>query len=83
MCFRIARALREYYRYGGLSAELERREYGSSHPELAWVHRQKHESDKAMAGVSSASKPIIGKGAELDQHRCFRRFPPARMAHLY
>jgi len=47
MCFKITRALREYYRYRGVSAELERRGYGSSRPELAWANREKRpEPDK-------------------------------------
>jgi len=41
MCFKITGALREYYRYSGVSAELERLGYGSSRPELAWANRQK------------------------------------------
>jgi hypothetical protein len=41
MCFKITPALREYYHYRGVSAELERRGYGSSRPELAWANRQK------------------------------------------
>ena len=68
MCFRITLALREYYRYDGLSAEVERQGYGSSRPELAWVNRQKHESDKATTYVHSGSKPNTVKGAEADQH---------------
>jgi hypothetical protein len=41
MCFKITGALREYYRYSGVSAELERLGYGSCRPELAWANRQK------------------------------------------
>jgi hypothetical protein len=41
MCFKITLAQREYYRYRGVSAELERRGYGSSRPELSWANRQK------------------------------------------
>jgi hypothetical protein len=41
MCFKITPALREYYNYRGVSAELERRGYGSSRPELAWANRQR------------------------------------------
>ena len=36
----ITRRQREYYRYTGSSAELERRGAGSSRSELAWVERQ-------------------------------------------
>jgi hypothetical protein len=41
MCFKITPAQREYYHYRGISAELERRGYGSSRPELAWSIREK------------------------------------------
>jgi hypothetical protein len=40
MCFKITPSLREHFNYRGISAELERRGYGSSRPELAWVVRQ-------------------------------------------
>ncbi len=40
MCFKITPAQREYFRYQGVSAELERRGYGSSRPELSWANRQ-------------------------------------------
>jgi hypothetical protein len=36
---KITLAQREYYRYTGASAELERRGAGSSRPELAWARR--------------------------------------------
>jgi hypothetical protein len=55
MCFKITPALREYYRYCGISAELERRGLGSSQPELAWVNRYKqHELEKP---VNDQGKP--------------------------
>ncbi|MGA2046382.1 MAG: hypothetical protein ABSG96_01765 [Terracidiphilus sp.] len=38
---KITARTREYYRYTGVSAELERRGAGSSRPKLAWVHRQR------------------------------------------
>lgn len=41
MCFKVTLALREFYHYCGVSAELERRGYGSSRPELCWANRQK------------------------------------------
>ena len=41
MCFKITAALGEFYHYRGVSAELERRGYGSSRPELCWANRQK------------------------------------------
>jgi hypothetical protein len=49
MCFKITPALREYYRYRGISADLKRRGLGSSRPQLAWAIRQKqHEPEKPM-----------------------------------
>ena len=36
---KITAAQREYYRYTGVSAELERRGAGNSRPEPAWVRR--------------------------------------------
>jgi len=60
MCFKITPSLREHFNYRGVSAELERRGYGSSRPQLAWANRQKqHEpekpADKQNKGVDSSS----------------------------
>jgi hypothetical protein len=41
MCFKITPGLREYFHYHGISADFERRGFGSSRPELAWAIRQK------------------------------------------
>jgi hypothetical protein len=38
---KITSAQREYFRYTGASAELERRGAGSSRPEVAWVCRSR------------------------------------------
>ncbi|MGO9339313.1 MAG: hypothetical protein ACLPY1_17595 [Terracidiphilus sp.] len=44
---KISARQREYYRYTGASAELERRGAGSSRPELAWSRRsQKQEAER-------------------------------------
>lgn len=40
---KITSAQREYFRYTGASAALERRGAGTSRPDLAWVRRQKQE----------------------------------------
>ncbi len=49
MCFKITLSQREYFNYRGISAELERRGYGSSRPQLAWAIRQKqHEPEKPV-----------------------------------
>lgn len=60
MCFKITPSLREYYNYRGISAELERRGFGSSRPQIAWAIEQKqHESDKPVddqnKGMNSSS----------------------------
>jgi len=60
MCFKITRALREYYRYCDVSAEAERQGHGSSRPELAWAQRQKQESDKTVADHNSGLVGVIG-----------------------
>jgi hypothetical protein len=41
---KITAALREYYRYTGLSARLEQRGAGSSRAEVAWVRRSKNQN---------------------------------------
>jgi hypothetical protein len=43
MSFKITPGLREYFHYHGISADLERRGFGSSRPELAWAIRQKQQ----------------------------------------
>ena len=59
MCFKITPALREYYRYRGVSAELERRGYGSSRPELAWANRQKqHPLEKPLDNQNKPSSAL-------------------------
>lgn len=40
---KISAAQREYYRYTGASAELERQGAGTSRAQLAWVRRSKPE----------------------------------------
>jgi hypothetical protein len=46
---KIPARAREYYRYTGVSAELERRGAGSSRPELAWARRAKKQIEEAPA----------------------------------
>jgi hypothetical protein len=57
---KITSALREYFRYTGASAELERRGAGSSRSDLAWVRR----SRKLTQETPVESKPGTGKGTE-------------------
>ncbi len=44
---KISPAQREYYRYTGVSAEIERHGVGTSRPELSWIRRgeQRGEQD--------------------------------------
>jgi hypothetical protein len=54
---KITAAQREYFRYTGASAELERRGAGSSRPELAWLLRSKRVADEVHTkpGASDAN----------------------------
>jgi sugar phosphate isomerase/epimerase len=77
MSFKITAKQREYFRYSGASAEVERRGVGSSRPELAWAKRQKQrESSNAAANVLSASErglladpPGMPIGSQMYPHR--------------
>jgi hypothetical protein len=53
---KITAAQREYFRYTGTSAELERRGAGTSRSELAWVRRHKQESDQVSSKDKEKSK---------------------------
>ena len=61
MCFKITLAQREYFHSQGVSAEVERRGYGSSRPELAWANRQdltkpEKSEDEVLGGRRSPPK---------------------------
>ncbi len=58
---KITARTREYYRYTGVSAELERRGAGSSRPEVAWVRRAKQQVEKAPAkpGLGGRESPNL------------------------
>jgi len=51
---KITPAQREYFRYTGASAELERRGAGSSRPEVAWVSRSR-QRDREIGAYSAPS----------------------------
>lgn len=51
---KITAAAREYFRYTGLSAELERRGLGSSRAELAWAQQEK----KSQAPIEEPTQGI-------------------------
>jgi hypothetical protein len=52
---KITAAQREYFRYTGPSAELERRGAGTSRPDLAWVRRSKQQAQEIRAEIKSGS----------------------------
>jgi hypothetical protein len=52
---KISAAQREYFRYTGVSAELERRGAGTSRPEIAWVRRLKQQARENRAEIKSGS----------------------------
>jgi hypothetical protein len=59
MCFKITPALREYFHYRGISADVERRGFGSSRPQLAWAIRQKqHVQEKSVDEQNKSVKSI-------------------------
>jgi hypothetical protein len=62
MSFRITRALREYYRYTGPSAEVEKIGYGCSRPGLAWAVREKQRQQQA-------SSPKQNQDSDLDSSK--------------
>jgi hypothetical protein len=57
---KITAAQREYFRYTGASAELERRGVGTSQPDLAWVRRLTQLAQK----ICTESKPGAGNDTE-------------------
>jgi hypothetical protein len=64
MCFKITPALREYFRYQGISADLERRGFGSSRPQLARAIRQKQQETEKAAG--DQCKRVNSSNSDLD-----------------
>jgi hypothetical protein len=50
---KITSAQREYFRYTGASAELQRRGAGSSRPNLAWVRRSKQKDGEGRSDSES------------------------------
>jgi hypothetical protein len=62
---KIPAATREYYRYTGVSAELERRGAGCSRPELTWAAR----FPKQQAEMQSVKKSETGKISKLDSEK--------------
>jgi cephalosporin-C deacetylase-like acetyl esterase len=70
MGFKITRRQREYYRYTGVSAELERLGLGSSRPELAWANRQKQlESNNAGRALNDNSASPLEAVATVVEER--------------
>jgi hypothetical protein len=57
---KITLAQREFYRYTGTSAALERRGAGTSRPDLAWGQRQKQEETRNLPSfMPDDKKPSI------------------------
>jgi hypothetical protein len=53
---KITAAQREYFRYTGSSAELERRGRGTSRPELAWWRRHAQQESNREGELSEAGE---------------------------
>ncbi len=58
MCFKITFAQREFYRYRGISAELERRGRGASTPELNRANRLDREQYLSTSDPVKKSEEI-------------------------
>lgn len=70
--FRLTRAVREYFRYSGVSADVEKRGFGSSRPAFSWTNRTKgtcttpFEEKRNLTAESESSQ--LGGGA-VEVHR--------------
>ena len=53
---KITAAQREYFRYTGVSADVERRGAGCSQPELAWVRRLKRQEAERSAATPASNQ---------------------------
>jgi hypothetical protein len=73
MCFKITPGLREYFHYHGISADFERRGFGSSRPEVAWAIRQKpQEPEKPVDDQNKSVKSSFPNAADSTTH--YRNF---------
>jgi hypothetical protein len=54
---KITLAQREFNRYTGASAALERRGAATSRPDQAWVRRQKQEQSRSDPGTAEQALP--------------------------
>lgn len=69
--FRLTRAVREYFRYTGISADIEKGGFGSSRPRFAWANRTKgsgaaqHELENDMVAATESSPQ--GGASEADR----------------
>jgi hypothetical protein len=52
---KVTSAQREYFRYSGASAELERRGAGSSRSDLTWVRRSRQQAQDTCAESQSGA----------------------------
>ncbi len=69
--FRLTQAVREYFRYTGISADIEKRGLGSSRARFAWANRTKasgaaqHEGENALVAETESSPQ--GGASEADR----------------
>lgn len=71
--FRLTRAVREYFRYTGISADMEKRGLGCSRPALAWANRAGVAGAPARAGTGAPANPA--KSADQTQHSATQKLP--------
>lgn len=69
MVVKITSAVREYFRYTGISAELEKRGYGSSRAELAWATRFPDSESEVNPDESGTRPSKIGTQNESSNKR--------------
>lgn len=70
--FRLTRAVREYFRYSGVSADVERRGFGSSRPAFSWSNRTKGSStapSEEKTGLTAESESFQLRGGKVEVHR--------------
>lgn len=71
--FRLTRAVREYFRYTGISADMEKRGLGCSRPALAWANRTGLPGAPARAETDAPANPA--KSAGDIQHSTTQKLP--------
>jgi hypothetical protein len=59
---KISAAQREYFRYTGVSAEVEERGMGTSRPELGWARRVQQQEEERQRVTGSRLDGRFGTG---------------------